>query len=122
MASTPSNGSSRKRTLRPVNDGGGHGQLFLHAVRVVGDQLLGLVGELHEFEQFGGAFGGGLAVEAVHASGEAEELGAGEAAEQRHAFGHDADLALDFDRVRVEIEAEDFDAFPKWARAGRSAS
>ena len=41
-----------------------------------------------------------IAVEAVHASGEAQKFGAGEAAEQRHAFGHDADLALDFDRMR----------------------
>ena len=51
-----------------------------------------------------------IAIEAVHASGEAEELGAGQTAEQRHAFGHDTDLAFHFDRMSVEIEAEDFDA------------
>ena len=41
----------------PVNYGGSEGQLFLHSVRIVGDQFFGLVGELHEVEQFGGALG-----------------------------------------------------------------
>jgi hypothetical protein len=85
-------------------------QLFLHAVGIVGDQFLGLIGELHEVEQLGGALGGGGAVQAIHASGEVEELGAGEAAEQRHAFGDDADLALDVYGIGVEIETENFDS------------
>ena len=55
MASTPSKGSSRKSTLRAVDDGGGERELLLHAVREVGDELLCFVGEAHELEQFGGA-------------------------------------------------------------------
>ena len=32
------------------------------------------------------------------------------APEQRHAFGNDADLAFNFNRMRGEIDAENFDA------------
>ncbi len=103
-------GLVEKQNLGPVDHGGGEGQLLLHAVGIIGNEFFRLVGELHEFEQLGGALSCGGAVEAVHASGKAEELGAGEAAEQGHAFGHDPDLALDFDGMRVEIDAEDFDA------------
>ena len=46
-------------------------------------------------------------------------LRAGEAAEERDAFGHDADLALDFDGVGVEIDAENLDTARNWARAVR---
>src|SRR4051794_17555855 len=90
--------------------GCGHGELLLHTVRVVGDELLGLISKLHEFEQLEGALGGGLAIEAVHASGKAQELSSSQAAEQSHAFGNDADLALHFYRIVVEIEAQDLDA------------
>src|SRR4029077_17618277 len=65
---------------------------------------------LHKLEQLGGALGRCGAVEAVHASGEAEELCASEASEQRHAFGNHSDLALDFDGVSVEIDAENFNS------------
>src|SRR5579863_1466009 len=98
-----------KQNFGSVNYGGGHGQLFLHAVGIVGDEFLGLVGELHEVEQFGGTLGGGFAVQAIHASGEVQEFGSGEAAEQRHAFGDDADLPFDFYGTDVEVESEDLD-------------
>ena len=75
-----------------VDDGGGERELFLHAVGEVGDELLFLVGEAHELEEFGGAGCGGGAVEAVHAADEAEVFGGGEPAEEGHAFGDDADL------------------------------
>ena len=74
-------GLVEEQNLRGVYHGGGERQLLLHAVGIVGDQFLRLIGELHEVEQLGGALGGGIAVEAVHASGEAEELSAGEATE-----------------------------------------
>uniref|UniRef100_E6QMS5 Uncharacterized protein n=1 Tax=mine drainage metagenome TaxID=410659 RepID=E6QMS5_9ZZZZ len=38
-----------------------------------------------------------------------EHFGCGEALEKRETFGHDADLALDLERVLGEIEAEDLD-------------
>jgi len=98
-----------------VNYGGGHGEFFLHAVGIIGDQLFRLIGELHEVEEFGGALGGGLAVESVHAAGEVQELGAGEASEERHPFGDDSDLTLHFHWILLQVKAEDFDA----ARAGR---
>src|SRR5579863_9294023 len=65
-----------------VNYGGGHSQLFLHAVGIVGDEFLGLVGELHEVEQLGGALGGGFAVQSVHAAGKVQKFGAGETSEK----------------------------------------
>src|SRR5579863_6196502 len=70
MASTPSKGFVEEEDLRAVNYGGGHGQFFLHAVGIVGDELFWLIGELHKVEEFGGALGGGYAVESVHAAGE----------------------------------------------------
>ena len=39
MASTPSKGSSRKRILGAVDHGRGEGELLLHAVGEVGDEL-----------------------------------------------------------------------------------
>src|SRR3984957_17363765 len=103
-------GLIEKKNFRTVDDGGGKGQFFLHAMRVIGNELLGLVGELHEIEEFGGALGGGLAIEAVHAADKIQILRAGQPSEEGHAFGDDADLALHFDGVGGEIEAEDFDA------------
>ena len=71
--------------------------------------FLVLVGQLHEFEQLLGAQVGGLLVQAVHAADEAQILGRGEAAEQRHAFGHDADLALQLEGRCAEGLAENLD-------------
>jgi len=99
-----------KKNFGAVDYGGGQGQFFLHAVRVVGDELFGLVGELHEIEKLGSSFRGDFAVESVHAADKIQIFGSGEATEESHAFGNDADLALHFDRVRGEIEAENFDA------------
>src|SRR5580704_14025881 len=102
-------GLVEKQDLGSMNHGRCQGELLLHAVGVVGDELFVLVRELHEIEQLGGAPGGGYPVEAIHSSGETEELSTGETSEQSHAFGHDANLTLDVDRMSVEIEAEDFD-------------
>ena len=93
-----------------VDDGSGEGKFLLHAVREVGDEFLCFVGEVHEFEELGGARGCGRGVEAVHAADEAEILGGGEAAEESEAFRDDADLALDFDGVSGGVEAEDLNA------------
>src|SRR4051794_39569381 len=84
-------------------------------MRVVRDQLFGLIGELHEIEQLGGSLGGGLPVQAIHASGEAQELGPRQSSKQRHAFGHNANLALNLDRIGIEIKAKYLDA----PRSGR---
>ncbi len=92
-----------------VDDGGGEGEFLLHAVGVIGDELFGFGGEAHEVEELVGAVGGGGAVETVHAADETEILGCGEAAEEGEAFGDDAYLALDFDRVGGGVEAEDLD-------------
>jgi hypothetical protein len=52
---------------------------------------------------------GGLEIEAIHAADEAEVLRRGEAAEECEAFGDYADLALDVEGVRGEVQAEEFD-------------
>jgi hypothetical protein len=103
-------GLVEKEDLRPVDDGCGEGELFLHAVREVGDELLGFAGKVHEFEELFAALESGGVVQAVHLADEAQVFGGGEASEESHAFGNDADLALDFERVRGEIEAEDLNA------------
>ena len=89
-----------------MNYGGGHGEFFLHAVGVVGDQRLGAIAELHEIEQLGGALSGDFAIEAVHAADEIEIFRAGEASEKREAFGNDANLAFYGDGIGDEIGAE----------------
>jgi len=60
-----------------MNDGGGEGELFLHAVGKVGDELFGFGREVHEVEKLVGTVGGGGAVETVHATDEAEVFGCG---------------------------------------------
>ena len=77
---------------------------------VIGDQLLGLIGKLHEIEQFGGSLGRGHAVQSVHAAREVQELGSSEPSEERHAFGDDADLPLHLHRMRRQIESENFNS------------
>ena len=103
-------GLIEKQHLRPVDDGGGERELLAHAVGVIRDELLRLIGEAHEVQQLGAALLGGGLVEAVHAADEVQVLGRGEFAEERHAFGHDADVALHLNRVREEVFAEDLDA------------
>src|SRR3984957_9506633 len=75
-------GLVEKQDLGSMNHGRCQRELLLHAVGVVGDELFGLVRELHEIEQLGGAPGGGYPVEAIHSSGETEELSTGETSEQ----------------------------------------
>lgn len=82
-----------------VDDGGGEGELFLHAVGEVGDEFFCFAGKTHELEKFGGAGGGGGGVEAIHTADESEVLGGGEATEEGEAFGDYADLALDLQRI-----------------------
>src|SRR4051812_3833274 len=102
-------GLVEEENLRAMDHSCGHGELLLHSVRVVRDKLFGLVGELHELEQLDGALGGGLAIKTVHASGIAQEFSSGQAAEQSHSFGNDADLALHLDRIRIEIDTQNLD-------------
>src|SRR5579864_6544282 len=90
-----------KKDFGAVDHGCGESQFFLHAVRVVGDELFRLVGEMHEIEELGGSLRCGLAVEAVYASNKIQILGAGETAEEGHAFGHDSNLALHLERMQI---------------------
>jgi hypothetical protein len=100
-------GLVEEEELGAVDDGGGEGELLAHAVGVVGDELLGFVGEAHELEEFGGALGGGGFIQAIHAADEGEVLAGGEFAEEGHAFGDDADVTFHFDGVVEEILTED---------------
>ncbi len=92
-----------------VDDGRRHRELLLHAVGKVGDEFFRFVGEVHEVEQFFGALVGGVAIETVHATDEAEVFGCGEAAEEGEAFRDNADLTLEFERMGGEVEAEELD-------------
>ena len=96
--------------FRTVDDGGGEGEFLLHAVGEVGDEFFLLAGEAHELEQLLGALEGCGAIEAVHLAYEAEVLGRGETAEERHALGNDADVALELGGVCGEVLAENADA------------
>src|SRR5262249_18994742 len=95
-----------KEDARTVNDGGGERELLLHAVRVVSDEGFGAISELHELEEFFGTLASDVAIEAVHLADESEVFGAVEALEEAHALRDDANLALHFDRVGGEIDAE----------------
>src|SRR5271170_1575891 len=105
----PLEGLVQKQNFRSVNYRSSHCQLLLHAVRIVGDQLLRLIGELHKVEQFGGAFGSGFAVESVHASSEVQKLRSSETPEQSHALGNDSNLPLYFDWIVFQINPKNFD-------------
>ena len=81
-------------------------EFFLHAVRVLNDQLLRIVLQLHQLEQLFRALRDLCAAEAVHASGEREHLRAGEAFEEVEVFRHDADSSFHFHRLLGDIEVE----------------
>src|SRR5271168_342859 len=103
-----------KKDARSVDHSSGERQFFLHAVRIVGDDGFGAVGELHEFEQLFGAPARGGAVESIHAANKIEILGTGQAFEKPHAFGDDTDLTLYFDGVRGKIQAQKLNAARTW--------
>src|SRR5580658_1658409 len=52
-------GLVEEEDLGTVNDSGGEGKFFLHAVGEVSDELFCFVREAHELEELGGASGGG---------------------------------------------------------------
>ena len=53
---------------------------------------------------------------------EAQRLGRGQPIEEREILGHDADAALDLDRVGDRVDAEDADGRRRWGAAGRSGT
>ena len=71
----------QKEYLRVVDDRSSQGQLLLHAVGEVGDQLLLFVGKVHKSKQFLAALQGGRLVEAVHAPHKTEVFARGQASE-----------------------------------------
>ena len=102
-------GLVEEENFRAVDDGGREGELLLHAVREVGNELAGFVGELHEVQELVGAAEGGFLVESIHAADKMKILGGGEAAHESHALGNDADLALEVKGRCAEWLAEDLD-------------
>ena len=99
-----------KEDLRAVDNGGGEGKFLLHAVGIIGDELVGLIGELHELEELCRAPGAGVAVEAVHAADEGQVLGSGQAAKESQTLGYDADLAFNVDDLVLEVEPQNFNS------------
>src|SRR5436309_3039565 len=51
---------------------------------------------------------GVCAVKSIQAAGEVEKLRSSQTTEQRHAFRDNADLALHFDGILLQIESQDF--------------
>ena len=108
-------GLIKKQNPRAVDDRGRERQLFLHAERVVGDQLFPLIRQLHEFEQLLCPQRRGRAIEAVHAADKVEVFRARQAFRQGHAFRHHADLALDLDPMAFEAESENLNLTCGWS-------
>ena len=90
-----------------MNDSGGHRELLLHAMGIISDERLRPIAELHEIEKLGGALRRRLAIEAVHAAHKIEVFGTGETAEERQAFGNNADLPLHRDGILFKIDSQD---------------
>ena len=67
-----------KQYFWAVNHRGGQREFFLHPVRIVRHQRFRLVHQLHEIQQFRGAFCGSGAIEPIHATDKIQILGAGE--------------------------------------------
>ena len=87
-----------KKNARTVDDGGGQGKFFLHAMGVVSDHSFRPVGELHEFEKFVAAFvRSGLLSSPYMRPTNSQIFRRGQAFEQAHAFRNDANLALHLD-------------------------
>ena len=103
-------GFVKKKDLGAVDYGGCEGQLFLHAMGIVGDELARLIGELHEVEELRGAPRADVAIEAVHSADERQVLRSGEPAEESQSLGHDADLPLHIDNLALEVQPQNFDS------------
>ena len=87
--------------------GGGQGSFLFHPMRVVGHQLIGRSGKIHEFQQFGSALGCGIAVQAIHPPYKIEQLCSGEPLKQRQPFRHDSNAAFHLHAVLLKVIAED---------------
>src|SRR5947209_45601 len=99
----------QKQNFRAMNHSSSQRGLLLHSVRVIGHQLVRRAGQVHEFQQLGGALDGSGAVQAVHASYKVEELRPGKPLKQHQPFGDHSDAPLDFYAVLLKILAEDAD-------------
>src|SRR5580765_3033693 len=67
----------KEKYFRAVNHGGGEGRFLLHAVRIVSDQLVRGVLQVHKLQQLRAALRGTGAVQAIHAPDKVEKLRAG---------------------------------------------
>ena len=83
-------------------------------MRVVGNHGLGPIGELHEIKQFLRAALGCRAVETIHPADELQILSTRQTLEKSHAFGHNADLAFNFDGISGKIHAQKLDTAGSW--------
>src|ERR1700723_2548839 len=92
--------------FRSMDYGCGEGQLLLHAVRKIGHQLFGLVGQIHKLQQLFGTVVGGFAIQPIHASDKAKVLSGSESTEKRHSFRHHTDLPL-------QVEGTGSEALPQ---------
>src|SRR5260370_35946138 len=101
-----SEGLVEKENAWPVNHSRSESEFLLHDVGIVRNHGLGPIGKLHEIEQLVSAALGCRAVQPVHLADELQILRAGQALEEAHAFGHNANLAFYLDRIRGKIESK----------------
>src|SRR6266571_2735753 len=87
---------------RVVDEGRGQGQLLLHPLRVVGDQLAPVVGQAEELEELGRAPPGLRPRQPVHAPRELQVLLPGEPLVERKLLGQDPDHPLHPQQVLAE--------------------
>ncbi len=93
--------------VRVVQQGGGEADLLAHAGGVVGDQLVGVVGEVEDGEQFLGPAVDLGARQSAQPAVVLEQLAAAEPLEHAQALGQDADPGLGGDRVGPDVGAVD---------------
>ncbi len=105
--SRPVVGSSRKRTLRLVDERGGEVEAALHAARVGADSAIGGIDELDPLEQRLGALADGCLRKPVERRLQPQQLAAGHQRVERRLLQGDADLAADGRRVVDDVEAGD---------------
>src|SRR6266545_2635032 len=87
---------------RVVDEGRGQGQLLLHPLREVGDQLAPVVGQAEELEELDRAPSGLRPRQPVHPPRELQVLLAGEPLVERELLGQDPDHALHPQQVLAE--------------------
>ena len=108
-------GSSTSTAARPVQEGGAHDEALLHAVGEALDELALPARQLEQLEHLRDARLDAVAVHAVEAAVEAQELAGGELLVDEGPVGDEAERGLGRLRLPRQVVAVDRDRGPRWA-------